>query len=38
LNAIRADPNLRNGLNVHRGAIMHPAVAKSLGLPLTREF
>ena len=38
LDAIRADPNLRNGLNVHRGAIMHPAVAESLGLPLTRDF
>ena len=38
LDAIRADPYLRNGLNVHRGAIMHPAVANSLGLPLTRDF
>ncbi len=27
------DPHLRAGLNVHRGEITHPAVAKSLGLP-----
>ena len=31
--AILRDPHLKNGLNVHRGAITHPAVAKSLGLP-----
>jgi alanine dehydrogenase len=30
--AILRDPHLKNGLNVHRGAITHPAVAKSLGL------
>ena len=33
LKAILDDPHLRNGLNVHRGEITHPAVAKSLGLP-----
>jgi alanine dehydrogenase len=31
--AILRDPHLKNGLNVHRGAITHSAVAKSLGLP-----
>jgi alanine dehydrogenase len=31
--AILRDPHLKNGLNVHRGAITHAAVAKSLGLP-----
>jgi alanine dehydrogenase len=31
--AILRDPHLKKGLNVHRGAITHPAVAKSLGLP-----
>jgi alanine dehydrogenase len=30
--AILADPHLRDGLNVHRGAITHPAVARSLEL------
>ncbi|MGH6922834.1 MAG: alanine dehydrogenase [Propylenella sp.] len=34
LRALLDDPHLRNGLNVHRGQITHPAVAKSLGLPL----
>jgi alanine dehydrogenase len=33
LTAVLDDPHLRNGLNVHRGEITHPAVAKSLGLP-----
>jgi alanine dehydrogenase len=33
LKAVLDDPHLRNGLNVHRGEITHPAVAKSLGLP-----
>ncbi len=33
LKAILDDPHLRAGLNVHRGEITHPAVAKSLGLP-----
>ena len=33
LDAIRRDPALRAGLNVHRAMITHPAVAKSLGLP-----
>ena len=31
--AILRDPHLKNGLNVHRGHVTHPAVAKSLGLP-----
>lgn len=30
--ALREDPHLLNGLNVHRGKITHPAVARSLGL------
>ncbi len=34
LGAVLDDPHLRAGLNVHRGAITHPAVAKSLNLPL----
>lgn len=29
--ALRDDPHLRNGLNVHRGKITHPAVAQALG-------
>ena len=33
LRAVLDDANLRAGLNVHRGEITHPAVAKSLGLP-----
>jgi alanine dehydrogenase len=33
LKAVLEDPHLKNGLNVHRGVITHPAVAKSLGLP-----
>ena len=31
--ALHADAHLRAGLNVHRGAITHPAVAQGLGLP-----
>ena len=34
LRALLDDPHLRAGLNVHRGEITHPAVAKSLSLPL----
>lgn len=30
--ALREDPHLLNGLNVYKGKITHPAVAKSLGL------
>jgi alanine dehydrogenase len=33
LAAVRDDPRLRAGLNVHRGRITHPRVAASLGLP-----
>ncbi len=33
LGAMLDDPHLRAGLNVHRGQVTHPAVAKSLGLP-----
>jgi len=33
LRAVLDDEHLRNGLNVHRGEITHPAVAKSLSLP-----
>ncbi|MFO1190034.1 MAG: alanine dehydrogenase [Alphaproteobacteria bacterium] len=32
--AMADDPHLRAGLNVHRGAITHPAVAEALGRPL----
>lgn len=34
LRALLDDPHLCAGLNVHRGAVTHPAVAESLGLPL----
>ncbi len=30
--AIRNDPALRQGVNTHKGAITHPAVAASLGM------
>ncbi len=33
LRAVLDDPRLLAGLNVHRGEVTHPAVAKSLGLP-----
>ncbi len=33
LAALRADPHLAAGLNVHRGAITHAAVAEALGVP-----
>jgi alanine dehydrogenase len=33
LQAILANPHLAAGLNVHRGAVTHPAVARSLDLP-----
>lgn len=32
LEAMQRDPGLRTGLNVHAGAITHPAVAEALGL------
>lgn len=32
--ALAADPHLRNGLNVCRGRVTHPAVAHDLALPL----
>jgi alanine dehydrogenase len=31
--AMRTDPHLRDGLNVHDGRITHPAVARAFGLP-----
>jgi alanine dehydrogenase len=31
--ALRADPHLRAGLNVHAGQVTHPAVAEALSLP-----
>jgi alanine dehydrogenase len=31
--ALREDPHLRNGLNICRGRVTHPAVARDLGLP-----
>lgn len=36
LAAVRGNPHLAAGLNVHRGQITHPAVAASLDLPLHR--
>jgi alanine dehydrogenase len=33
--ALSEDPHLRQGLNICRGRITHPAVAHALGLPLT---
>ena len=35
LKALRDDPHLARGLNVHRGGIVHPAVAEALGMPVT---
>ena len=32
--ALVDDPHLRNGLNICRGEVTHPAVARDLGLPL----
>jgi len=32
--AMRADPGLARGLNVHRGQVVHPMVAEALGYPL----
>ena len=32
--ALSDDPHLRNGLNICRGRVTHPAVARDLGLPL----
>ncbi|RMG90054.1 MAG: alanine dehydrogenase [Candidatus Dadabacteria bacterium] len=32
LGALRGDPGFRNGLNVHRGRVTHPAVAEAHGL------
>ncbi|HVH80669.1 MAG TPA: alanine dehydrogenase [Stellaceae bacterium] len=32
--ALDDDPHLRNGLNICRGRVTHPAVARDLGLPL----
>jgi len=32
-NAVRQDPALRLGVNVHEGRVVHPAVAESQGLP-----
>ena len=34
--ALSEDPHLRNGLNICRGRVTHPAVARDLGLPFTR--
>jgi alanine dehydrogenase len=33
--SLAANPHLRNGLNICRGNITHPAVARDLGLPFT---
>ena len=34
--ACRQNPELRAGVNIHAGAVTHPAVAKALGLPLQK--
>jgi alanine dehydrogenase len=34
--AMREDPHLLNGLNIHAGQVVHEAVARDLGLPCTR--
>ena len=31
--AVTQDPHLRNGLNIHEGAVVHQAVAHALGMP-----
>jgi len=36
LKAVNENPALKLGVNTHRGAVTHPAVAASLGLPLQR--
>jgi len=33
--ALRADPDLANGLNVHQGKLTHEAVAQALGYELS---
>jgi alanine dehydrogenase len=33
--ALRDDAHLRNGLNICRGRVTHPAVARDLGFPFT---
>ncbi|HET7040978.1 MAG TPA: alanine dehydrogenase, partial [Gemmatimonadales bacterium] len=33
--ALAEDAHLEHGLNVHAGALTHPAVAQDLGLPYT---
>lgn len=35
LAAVAENPGLRNGLNIHRGQVTHPAIAASLGFSLT---
>ena len=36
--ALDHDPHLRNGLNVHAGAVTHAAMAESLGYPFTEPL
>ena len=38
LDALRQDPHLRNGLNIHAGQITHRAVASSLGQAFTEPL
>jgi alanine dehydrogenase len=38
LKAMREDPHLRHGLNVHNGLVTHQAVAEALGLPCTEPM
>ncbi len=35
LDAMRDDPHLRNGLNIHRGMVTYKAVAEALNVPFT---
>src|SRR3954471_4855841 len=38
IEALRADPHLRAGLNVHAGRVTHPAVAAALGYPFVEAL
>jgi alanine dehydrogenase len=35
IEAVRCDPALARGVNIHRGHIVHPSVAEAFGLPYT---
>jgi len=38
LEALADDPHLARGLNIHKGEVTHPAVARALGKPLSDPF